>query len=408
MAQTLPRLRTNLDFMPSPIQERPGLLIRDSFRYSDATLIIPPLLAECLTLFDGFHTELDLRQMLVELTGDLRVGEVGKRLLESLESAGFLEGPRYEELKQQRQDAFRNAPKRLPAHAGSAYPEKPDDLRETLRAYMNDSGAGVDSAPLVGIAAPHVSFAGGWPSYRAAYRLLGAEYCDRTFVILGTSHYGEPESFGLTRKSFVTPFGEAATDVDLVNELERSGGPAVKVEDYCHAIEHSIEFQLVFLQYLYAPDIRILPVLCGPYSRSLSEGIKPEEEERVRQFLDALRAIAEREGSRLFWILGVDMAHMGRRYGDPFAARADVGEMASVAVRDRSRIERILEGDADGFWSLVQQHGDELKWCGAAPFYTFLKAVPSARGRLEDYQQWNIDEQSAVSFGALAFTSTGL
>ena len=49
MSQTLPRLRMNLDFMPSPVQERPGLLIRDSFRYSDATLIIPPPLVALIS-----------------------------------------------------------------------------------------------------------------------------------------------------------------------------------------------------------------------------------------------------------------------------------------------------------------------------------------------------------------------
>ena len=35
------------------------------------------------------------------------------------------------------------------------------------------------------------------------------------------------------------------------------------MEDYCHAVEHSIEFLVVFLQHLFGSDIRILPVLCG-------------------------------------------------------------------------------------------------------------------------------------------------
>ena len=42
MAQPLPRLRMDLDFMPSPVEDRPGLLIRDSYGYSDAVMIIPP------------------------------------------------------------------------------------------------------------------------------------------------------------------------------------------------------------------------------------------------------------------------------------------------------------------------------------------------------------------------------
>ena len=73
---------------------------------------------------------------------------------------------------------------------------------------------------------------------------------DRTFVILATSHYGEPERFGLTRKSFVTPLGEAATDTPLVDWLAERGGAAVDMEDYCHSFEHTVEFQVIFLQHI--------------------------------------------------------------------------------------------------------------------------------------------------------------
>ena len=51
--------------MPSPSEEHPGLFIRDPYRYSDAMLMIPPPLVECLENFDGEHTDLDLRAALV-------------------------------------------------------------------------------------------------------------------------------------------------------------------------------------------------------------------------------------------------------------------------------------------------------------------------------------------------------
>jgi hypothetical protein len=38
--------------------------------------------------------------------------------------------------------------------------------------------------------------------------------------------------------------------------------------------------------------------------------------------------------------------------------------------------------------------------------YTFLKAVPEARGELLRYQQWNIDDQSVVSFAGMRFHSS--
>ena len=386
--------------MPSPVPDRPGLLIRDPFHYSDATLIVPPALVECLQLFDGAKTELDLRAVLVRLTGDLNVGEVVRHLRETLSEAGFCDDEPYAEMRDRRHAIFAQAEWRAAAHAGAAYPSDVEELRDVLKTKLD---GGAPRPGLVGIAAPHISPEGGWDCYRAAYGALDQANQDRTFVVLGTSHYGEPDRFGLTRKSFVTPLGAATTAVDLVDELVATGGPAVKLEDYAHAVEHSIEFQVLFLQHVYGPGVRILPILCGTFLRCARDGGSPEGDRDLQTFLAALRALGERRGDELFWVLGIDMAHMGRRYGDEFAARAGSGPMEKVAALDRERIDRIAEGDAAGFWSATRGVTDELKWCGTTPLYTFLQAVPGAKAELLNYEQWNIDEHSVVSFGALAF-----
>jgi hypothetical protein len=399
----LPRLRGDLDFMPSPVEDRPGLLIRDSFRYSDAVLIVPPALVECLDCFDGIQTPLDLRARLVEILGQLDVGDVQSQLIEVLTHSGFLDDETFQSMKARRMREFADAAVREPTHAGSAYPAESEELRETMRVWMPPNSDGGGRERLVGIAAPHVSPGGGYESYSAAYRLLSPRHKDRTFVVLGTSHYGAPERFGLTRKPYVTPYGASRTDVALVDELTRLAPNSIATEDYCHAVEHSIEFQVLFLQSIFGPDINVLPILCGQYARSIYGGGKPEVDDNVNRFLGVLGEIAAREADRLFWILGIDMAHMGKRYGDPYEALAHQNEMLAVGGRDRQRMERISAGDADGFWGLVQENHDDLKWCGSSPVYTFLKAVPGARGALEKYEQWNIDPQSVVSFGAMSF-----
>ncbi|HVU53004.1 MAG TPA: AmmeMemoRadiSam system protein B, partial [Polyangia bacterium] len=295
---------------------------------------------------------------------------------------------------------------------GSGYPAEAAPLAATLDGYLEQAPAArrPRAGALRGIAAPHVSPEGGIASYAAAYRGLPAELGDRTFVILGTSHYGEPDRFGLTRKPFATPFGATSTDGRIVGALARAAGRAAHVEDYCHAVEHSIEFQVVFLQHLYGPRVKIVPILCGAFVGGPAAGKPPEASETVARFVGALGELAAREGERLFFVLGVDMTHIGRRYGDPLRARAGVGPLLEVQARDRARIARLEAGDAAGFWDLVREGGtpeqgfDTLKWCGSAPLYTLHRALPEARGTLLHYEQWNIDDASVVSFGALAFS----
>jgi hypothetical protein len=403
VSQPLARLRQNLDFMPSPAPDQPGLFIRDPYRFSDAMLIVPPLLVECLACFDGSHAEADLWAALVRATGSLEVSGIAGHLTETLSQAGFLEDETFERMRSERLRQFTEQPVRAASHAGSAYPADGEALRQTMARYMDGEAEAPADGGVFAIAAPHVSPEGGWQSYRAAYAMLRPEHRERTFVILATSHYGAPERFGLTRKTFRTPLGDSPADTRLVDWLAARGGSAVEMEDYHHSFEHTVELQVIFLQHALGPGVRILPVLCGPYAKSLIHGGNPEDDDGVKRFIEALGELREREGRRLFWILGVDMAHMGARYQDRFTAVAGVGAMSEVGERDRERVSRIEASDAGGFWDLVRPNRDDLKWCGSSPFYTFLKAAPGVRGELLKYEQWNIDARSVVSFAGMAF-----
>ncbi len=412
MAERLPPLRNDLEVMPSPVPDRPGVLIRDALGFAKGILIIPPPLVPALACFDGASSELDLRAALARATGEIEVGALLRNVLETLGDGGFLENDAYLRLRDDKRQAFSMASHREPAHAGQAYPEEAPALREALRGYAEAAGVTAtqttggqtrETAPArpLAIAAPHVSPEGGFRSYAAAFSRLGPELRERTFVVLGTSHYGEPDRFGITRKPYVTPFGPTRTDPGRLERFARAAGEAALDEDYCHAVEHSIEFQVVYLQHAVALDVRVVPILVGPFATALVRGGRPEDDPALARAFDALAALREGDGGAPVFVLGIDMAHVGRRYGDPFSARAGEGRMLEVEQRDGRRIERALERDAEGFWVLVQEGRDPLRWCGASPLYAFLRAIAPGAGRLLRYEQWNIDPQSVVSFAAL-------
>jgi AmmeMemoRadiSam system protein B len=414
VSEILPRLRHGLDFMPSPIAESPGLIVRDSFRYTETVLLIPPGWIPALAFLDGARTALDVQAYLTRAgDGRLVLLEDVRQFVDALRGHGFLDSEEFHQLREVRHEQFRQALERVPAHAGSAYPADAAELSLQLR---RDFGViPPERSPiqrrLLGVAAPHVSPSGGVASYGAAYRQLAPELAEKTFVILGTSHYGAPEKFGLTRKPYRTPLGAADVDVALVDRLARKAPKAVVLEDYCHAVEHSIEFQVVFLQQAVGTNVRILPILCGPLFESLETGRMPDSHPNVAAFIEALADVVATEGDRLFWVLGVDMSHIGARYGDDITAKAGEGRMREVTTLDQQRMERVCAGDSEGFVRLVQARQDELKWCGYSPFYTFLRSMEQARstvqGRVLHYDQWNIDAQSVVSFAAMEFFDDG-
>jgi AmmeMemoRadiSam system protein B len=388
-----------LDIRPSSDPHHPGLLLRDHYRYSDAWIVLPPILTEVLRFFDGAHTAEDLEFELRRLTGQAD-GSAAQQLIEALDRSGFLENLTFSQLRESRHRAFAESPVRSAVHAGSGYPNEADALRAFIQGYLEGPAPAVQPGAL-GVAAPHVSPSGARQSYGAAYRGLTPDLRDRTFVILGTSHYGQANRFGLTRKPFETPLGTTRTDPALLNELAEQ--PAVVMEDYCHVIEHSIEFQVLFLQYLYGADVKILPLLCGSFGPSIFSGGRPEDDDTVRRFFGTLGAIAARDADRLFWVMGVDMAHIGIRYGDSVAALAERDQMLRVRERDRDRISSLNAGDPEAFWDKVSENQDDLRWCGSSPLYTFMRVLPAARGTLQSYEQWNIDAESVVSFAGISF-----
>ena len=397
----------DIDVMPSPIQERPGLLLRDPFGYTETVLVLPHPWLALLSCLDGEHTELDAQALLTRLSGGELVGsERVRELVTLLSEEGFLETDELRALKERKHEAFRRASVREASHAGTAYPDTAEGIQERFAEEM-PAPSPKKSLPSV-LAAPHVSPEGGYASYRAAYD-FDADGEEPTFVILGTSHYGRPERFGLTRKPFRTPLGTAEVASDLHDLLVARAGAAVVEEDYCHAREHAVEFQVLFLQYRMRKPIRILPVLCGPFVESLKTGNPPESQDATKRFFDALGEIASTR-SDLVWVLGVDMAHVGRRYGHAEAVRAEEGVMIEVAEQDRERLDRICAGDDEGFFELVHPDSDPLNWCGYPPFYTFLKSAAPAlnlEGEVLKYEQWNIDEASVVSFAAMHFRAKG-
>jgi AmmeMemoRadiSam system protein B len=401
-----PRLR-QIEAFPVEQDGQRYLALRDPAGYTPAVVMLPVELLDVLALFDGEHAVTDIQTEILRAEGELIERAQIEKLVAALDEHGFLDSPAFAARRAAIDDTFLSAASRPAHHAGGAYAGDPAELRTAMDGFFAPpSGPGpvgrVRGGGLRGLVAPHIDFHRGGPAYAWAYRELAERGDADLFVIFGTCHAGLAHPFALTRKDFDTPLGTAKTDRDFVDALAGRARQDCFGSELGHRNEHSIEFQAVFLQYLYGGrrEISIVPVLTSFAHEALARGRRPEDDRRVPAFLDGLGETAAACGRRVAFIAGADLAHMGPRFGDP--APITPAELAVIDREDRQMLAAVEAGDADGFFESVRRDNDRRRICGLSPIYTLLRALGGASGRLRRYGQWP-DPQGVVSFASLVF-----
>ena len=401
-----PRLRA-VEAFPVEQEGQRYVALRDPAGYVAEVIMLPVDLVEVLALFDGEHPISAIQAELLQRHGEQVARASLEQLIGELDAHGFLESPAFARRRAAIDDAFLGAPRRPASHAGGAYPDDPAELRSRMDGFFTSpQGPGAvgdfQGGGVSGLIAPHIDFHRGGPAYAWAYRDL-AERCDADlFVIFGTCHAGMADPFALTRKDYDTPLGAARVDREVVEALAARAGQDCFGSELAHRNEHSIEFQAVFLSYLYAGrrDIRIVPVLTSFAHEALARGQRPDDDPRVGRFLDALADLAG-SGRRVAFIAGADLAHVGPRFGDP--QPVSPAELGTIDREDREMLRAVQAGDPEGFFESVRADGDRRRICGLSPIYTLLRVRAGAKGLLRQYGQWP-DPQGVVSFASVVFS----
>jgi len=403
-----PKLRP-VEAFPTEVEGERRIAIRDPAGFTDSILLLPLPLLDIVSLFDGEHSILEIQEAFMRHRGELLFREQIDRVLSMLDEYGFLEGARFAERRQRLEEAFRQSQARPAVHAGKAYEGDPMGLRAQIDGFFTPPhGPGapgpVASPSLRAIIAPHIDFHRGGPVYAWAYREV-AERCDADcFVILGTCHAGMDDPFALTFKDYDTPFGPAVVDREFADALARRFGADLLGSELAHRSEHSIEFQAVFLRYLFAGrrEFTIVPVLAGFLHEALLRGKDPEADPTVGRFLDALRETVATCRRKVCLVAGADLAHVGPRFGDPEPVSGPW--LRKVETEDRAMLESVTSLDAQGFFESVAGDGDRRRICGLSPIYALLRSVEAKSGGLLRYAQWP-DPQGTVTFASAAFSA---
>jgi AmmeMemoRadiSam system protein B len=151
---------------------------------------------------------------------------------------------------------------RPPAVAGLFYPADPAELatgvRTLLEAGQVVTGTRVPKALIV----PHAGYVYSGPVAAMAYaRLRPLAGRITRVVLLGPVHRVPVQGLALPQSTcFATPLGDIPLDTEAMARL--AGLPQVVISERAHAMEHSLEVHLPFLQSVLG-SFRLLPLAVG-------------------------------------------------------------------------------------------------------------------------------------------------
>jgi AmmeMemoRadiSam system protein B len=138
---------------------------------------------------------------------------------------------------------------RDPAVAGMFYPGNRGELARSLAELLGAAASSAPERPVPkAIIAPHAGYIYSGPIAASVYTLLApARKTIRRVVLLGPTHRVAIRGLALPGvAAFATPLGAVPIDADAVGVLKAL--PQVGVSDRAHALEHSLEVHVPFLQ----------------------------------------------------------------------------------------------------------------------------------------------------------------
>ncbi|UCG65471.1 MAG: AmmeMemoRadiSam system protein B [Deltaproteobacteria bacterium] len=398
-----PRARKDLDFFPAQTADRTLIMIKDRLGLVEEGRAIGAELYKVIALLDGYHSLRDIQiELMRQQGGQLVSMEEIETLLNQLDTSYLLDSPRYREAKKEIISRFTAQQVRHCSHAGLSYPEQEEELRRRLESILTIQDVPeLPRGKITALVAPHIDLEAGKRVYSSAYQAIRGVKLERV-ILLGVGHSMTDAMFSLTAKTFETPLGKVEVDQESVKELMKAGNDMLSIDDFAHRDEHSIEFQLIFLQQILRDSaFTIVPVLCGSLMGSLPAYSRKEYRSKAGDFLGILAEAAEDENTIL--VAGVDFSHIGPKFGHDMPASHMIGESEK---HDRQLLDFLCTGNADGFWEESEKVQDRYNVCGFSALACLLETIPPSQGTLLAYETYREEPtKSAVSFTAAIFTS---
>ena len=411
-----PKLRA-VEVFPVQQEAKTLVYLKDPENFAQP-LGISPAGYFIISYFDGEHSLVDIQEAYCKQFGTLLLTNELQRFIDLLDHHYYLQTARFLVHRNGIVEEFKRQPRRAPAHMGSVYRQDAGELKLQLDGYFaSPRGPGLPSLDTQAvtpkaIVAPHIDFHRGGLAYAWAYKGLAESEGADLYVLLGTSHCGGENPFILTFKDFDTPLGPVETDKEFTRRLQESCREDLLTDEFLHRSEHSLEFQVLFLKYIAQrkaelkgqreKPFKIIPILVSSFHSMVLSQTPPERHPAVETFIKVVQDLVAQESRQICFVAGVDLAHVGKQFGDLEPITPDF--LKWVEAEDRVLIDRLAALDAPGFFGEIAKDQDKRRICGFSPLYSLIQLLDGSHGRTLKYDQaFTPETGSAVTFTSMIF-----
>jgi AmmeMemoRadiSam system protein B len=199
---------------------------------------------------------------------------------------------------------------------------------------------------IVALVCPHAGYMYSGAVAANSYYALARDGVPQTCVILGPNHTGMGSGVSIMMEgAWETPLGVSSIDTDTAKKIQQQT-KMIDIDESAHRLEHSIEVQLPFIQYVYGLNLKFVPICM--MMQDLTTSI--EVGEAISNAIDGMNTVI---------IASSDMTH----YESQTAA----------SKKDRLAIESILSLDEESLQKVVESQS--ISMCGYGPVTAAVRAA---------------------------------
>lgn len=239
---------------------------------------------------------------------------------------------------------------RKPVVAGVFYPGRKEELKKQIEeCFLHKIGVGElpqkeeKKRNILGVVSPHAGYIYSGPVASWGFYQLAKEKTPDVVVIIGPNHRGIGKDVAVyTSGYWSTPLGEIKVNEEIAEEL-LSKSKILEQDERAHMMEHSLEVQIPFLQYIYGNNFSFLPITL------LDQSLKTAK------------------------ILGYELSEVLKDKEALIIASSDFTHYESqkeAEYKDKKAIEFILKMEPEMFYNTVENL--DISICGPGAIATML------------------------------------